>query len=536
MYRSLVAGRRMLIVLDNARDPEQIRPLLPGSPGSAVVITSRSKLSGLVATDGAQLLTVELLSTTDARDLLARRLGAGRLATDPQSADEIIETCGRLPLALAIVAARAAAQPHFPLRALATELRAGRLDGFGGSDPATDIRTVFSWSYRTLSTEAAWLFRLLGLHPGPELAAPAVASLAGLPMPRTRLLLTELTEAHLITEPTPGRYALHDLLHAYAADLAAHAAGQLLWPEDGRVPPPSAEPGVMPETLLDQDRALTWFTTEHRVLLAIVEAAAKADLVPHVWQLAAATVTFLDRRGHWHDWAAAQRLALTAAQRHGDVSAEAYANRFLGGALMKLNHHQEAASHYRRALDLFAEIDDAIGQAFTHRSLGWVAEEAGDLGEALRRDLCALELFRAAGHHAGEANTLNSVGWCHAQLGDMRQAIACCEEALALLQRIGDRSGIATALDSLGYAHLKAGDYHQSREFYQRSADLYHDIGDRHGRADALAGLGDAAYAAGDGDAAGRVWRQALEILDALGHPDADRIRVKLRQLDRDRP
>jgi len=222
LYRSLLAGKRMLVVLDNARDAEQVRPLLPGSPGCLALVTSRNQLTGLVAIEGALPLGLDLLTVSEARDLLARRLGPDRVASEPEAASEIIERSARLPLALTITAARAATKPGFPLAVTAAELRqaATILDPFHGGDLATDVRAVFSWSYRTLSTDAARLFRLLGLHPGPDITLAAAAGLAGIPAEQARLLLAELAYAHLLTEHSPGRYAFHDLLRAYATEQA----------------------------------------------------------------------------------------------------------------------------------------------------------------------------------------------------------------------------------------------------------------------------------------------------------------------------
>jgi hypothetical protein len=224
LYRSLLAGKRVLVVLDNARSADQVRPLLPGSPGCLAVVTSRDQLAGLVATEGARPLPLDLLTTADARELLTQRLGEARVAAEPQAAGDIIAACARLPLALTIAASRAATNPGFPLAAVAAELGEAccALDPFHGSDHATDVRAVFSWSYRALSPEAARLFRLLGLHPGPDIPVAAAASLAAVPPARARMVLAELTRTHLLAEPAPGRYALHDLLRAYASE-QAHA-------------------------------------------------------------------------------------------------------------------------------------------------------------------------------------------------------------------------------------------------------------------------------------------------------------------------
>ena len=222
LFRSLLAGRRVLMVLDNARDAAQVRPLLPGSPGCLAIVTSRDRLAGLVARECAHPLALDLLSAAEARDLLARRLGSGRVDREPAAVDDIIAGCARLPLALTIAAARAATSPGFPLRVYGTELRgaARALDPLPGGDLTTDVRAVFSWSYRALSDPAARMFRLVGLHPGPDISLAAAASLAATRPGQARVPLDELTQAHLLAEHTPGRYTCHDLLRAYATEQA----------------------------------------------------------------------------------------------------------------------------------------------------------------------------------------------------------------------------------------------------------------------------------------------------------------------------
>ncbi|MEU7872849.1 BTAD domain-containing putative transcriptional regulator [Dactylosporangium sp. NPDC049140] len=289
LYRSLLTGRRMLVLLDNARDVEQVRPLLPGAGGCLAIVTSRSAMPGLVAAEGAQSLTLDVLSAEQGRDFLARRLGADRVAAEPAAVEQIVTLCAGLPLALAIVAARAVTNPAFPLAATAKELREthGSLDAFSGADGSINVRATFSWSYRTLSPDAMRLFRLLGGHPGPDVGVPAAASLLGVPVRQVRPLLAELTTAHMLVQSSPGRYGFHELLGAYAAELAetvdvageldlvkrrnveyyrrtAFRADRLLQPQ--RVPPqfaslPAAD-HVIAEPFEDQRAALAWFTTE----------------------------------------------------------------------------------------------------------------------------------------------------------------------------------------------------------------------------------------------------------------------------------
>ncbi|WP_433347112.1 AfsR/SARP family transcriptional regulator [Micromonospora sp. CA-111912] len=556
LFRSLLAERRVLVLLDNARDDEQVRPLLPGSPDSLVVVTSRNRLTGLVVSDGARPVTLDLLAPAESRELLGRRLGRGRAGTEPMALNEIVRRCAGLPLALAIVAARAVGQPDVPLAALAAELRktnADRLAALETGDPATDARAVFSWSYRALDAESARLFRLLGLHPGPDVARPAVASLAGLPPSRVGPLLVGLARANLLTERVPGRYAMHDLLRAYASELchetdpeaertaargrlldhylhATHAADHLLDPYRLARPAtlPAPEPGVTVGDRSDHAWATGWFTAEHHVLLAAVEQAAGTGLDRHAWMLAAALTTYLDRRGHWPELAAAQRTALAAARRRDDLAGQALAHRGLAIACTWLGDHRGAHLHYGRDLELYRELGDDTGRAHTHLGVSWVLARQGRHRAALDETQRALDLYRAAGYRVGQAKALNNLGWLHARLGEPGPALRCCQAALRLHEENGDRHGAALTWDSLGYVHHGRGDHGQAADCYRRALALHRELGDRYDEAEVLDNLGDAERAAGDLAAARRAWQAASAIFDELRHPDADRPRAKL--------
>ena len=568
LYRSLLAGRRVLVVADNARDAGQVRPLLPGSPGCVVIVTSRNTLTSLVAVEGARPLTLDLLTTEEARELLARRIGAGRVAAEPRAAEEIITSCARLPLALSIVAARAATHPGFPLAALAGELRDARggLEAFHGWEVTADARAVFSWSYQQLSDPAARLFRLLGLHPGPDTTAPAAASLAGLAAGHARSALAEIARSHLVTEHAPGRFAFHDLLRAYAAEQArsvdseaerraavhrmldhylhtAHTASLSLHPRWEPLTLPAPESGVIPEKQVGYAVALAWFEAEHPVLLATIQQAATTGWDTHAWQLPWTLMDYFDRRGHWHDWAAAQQTALDAARRRTDGQGEAHAHEGIGRAYGWLGRYDEARTHLQQAIALFGELGDQVGRAESHTDLGWVLQYQGRLADALRHAQQAVILCRAAGHQRGQARALNNSGWYHALLGDHRQALTCCEQALTLQRDLGDRRGEAFTLDSLGYACHQLGRHQQATTYYRQSLALNDVLGDNYHKATVLGHLGETCRAAGDLAAARAAWRQALDILDQLGHlghvrgasagyPDANQIRASLRQLD----
>jgi hypothetical protein len=287
LYRSVLAGKRVLAVLDNARDADQVRPLLPSSPGCLVIVTSRSALTSLIAVEGARLVTLDLLTEADALDLLARQLGEERLAAEPDATGEIIAACAGLPLTLTIVAGRLAANPGLSLATVANELReaASTLDALDSPDLVGGLRALLSWSYRALSADAARLFRLIGLNPGPDISLAAAASLGGISLARARAILTELTRAHLLTEHRPGRYASHDLLLAYAAELVqvgdsdqardaavrrlvdhylhtARAALVAIQPYDELITLAPAQPGIVVSAPTTEPDGLRWFADE----------------------------------------------------------------------------------------------------------------------------------------------------------------------------------------------------------------------------------------------------------------------------------
>lgn len=557
LYRSLMDGKRILVVLDNARDAQQVRPLLPGTAGAVVVVTSRNRMSGLIATDGAHPISLDLLSEDEARELLVRRIGPRRVAGEPQAVEQIIAQCARLPLALTIVATRAS-QTGFPLTTLAAELASAsqRLDVLTTGDPASEVRAVFSWSYAALTPSAARLFRLLGLHPGPDISAAVAASLAALPSRQVRELLAELTGASLITEHAAGRYAFHDLLHDYAVEqtnstdsdqerhaavhrmldhylATAHTAARMLEPARDSLPLPAPQPGVHPEDPADHEYALAWFATERVVLLAAVGHAATAGFDAHVWQLAQALATFLDRRGHWQDLAVVGHAAVVAADRVADPLGQPIAHRIVARAHRRHGNFDDAYFHLRHALDLFTQAGNLPGQADTHIDLARVRVQQGPgaLPEMLPLVRRAHTLYQSFGHRLGEAQALTAIGWSHARLGDHAQALACCRQALPLLDEFDDLEGQTYAWDTIAYAHHHLGNYSQAVTSYQRALALCRGFADRYLEADILNRLGDTHQAAYEPDAAHDAWQYALDVLTELDHPHADQIRLKLASL-----
>jgi DNA-binding SARP family transcriptional activator/Tfp pilus assembly protein PilF len=554
LYRSLLSGRRVLILLDNAADEDQVRPLLPGSPGCLVIVTSRNELRGLIVTEGAQPVLVDLMSVPEARQLLSRRIGVSQVDAETQAVDSIIALCARLPLALMLVAARAATHPGFRLSTLAAELSeaGGSLDAFDSEDQATNVRAVFSWSYQRLSVSAQHLFRLLGLHFGPDVSLPAVISLAGMPKEQVRHALAELTRAHLVSERIPGRFAFHDLLRAYATEVAythdpeeyryaaryrvldhylhsAYRADEVLHRHRDRpFTLADTSPGVTPESPADQKQALAWFESEHAVLLAALRQATGFD--SHIWQLAWTLASYFEYQGHQRDWRDSQTMALEASRRLSDKQAQALSHALLGRALVQLSDYDYAGAHLQHALGMYGELGDNAGQAYAHHSLARMLERQGLYSEALPHVQEALALFKAAGNSIGRARALNAVGWFHAQLGDYTQALDCCQQALDLQREIDDRFGQAETYDSLGYVHGHLGHQQEATACYEQAVNLFYELGDRYNEADTLIALGDAYQTFGNSESARFAWQQALTILEQLDHPRADSVRARMRE------
>jgi DNA-binding SARP family transcriptional activator/tetratricopeptide (TPR) repeat protein len=553
LYRSLLSGKRMLVVLDNARDAEQVRPLLPGSPGCLVLVTSRSQLAGLVAAEDAHMLTLDLLTQAEAHELLALRLGRACVNAEPGAAAELIGLCAGLPLALAIAAAHASARPGLPLGTLADELRdvQRRLDTLETSDPSVSARAVFSWSLSDLPAQAVRMFRLLGLHPGPDITIPAAASLARIAPLQVRRALRELAGAHLVNEHLPGRYAMHDLLRAYAAEQArafdrdadrqaairrmldhylhtARTADRLLRPARSPIALDPPEPGTVPEEFSGHAQAMAWFLAEQQVLLSAAGFARTAGCTPHAWKLPWTLSAFLDFRGDWQQMAAAHQTALGAARDADDKEGQARAHLNLARACIRLGRTDDGFGHLEHALCLYQQMKSLVGQGRTHLALALALDTEGRYDEAFSRNRQALRLLSQAGDHAGKADALSSVGWSHALRGDYAEALACCHQALKLQRESGNQHGEAGTLDSIGYVHRHLGQHVQAVTCYEQSVNLFRELGDRYQEADAFLNLGDTFDAAGGPQQARDAWQKALNILDDLHHPRAAQVRSTL--------
>ncbi|WP_328939772.1 tetratricopeptide repeat protein [Streptomyces tauricus] len=561
LFRSLLAHRRILLVLDNARDEQQVRPLLPAGSGCLTLITSRNQLPGLLATDAAKPLTLALPSPTEAHETLARRLGAERLAAEPAAGADLVRLCGRLPLALAVVAARAELDPAFPLHAIADDLRQtpGGLEAFTGSDTTTDVRSVFSWSYRSLREPAARLFRLLALHPGPDITAPAAAGLAALPLSRTRRLLADLTHSCLLEQPLPGRFALHDLLRSYATELThthdatderhhatvrvldhyvftAHKANRLL-KQDSEPERDFGSPsvGVTPEDLTTVQQADRWLGAEHRVLSSLLHTAVGQGLDRGITGVAWALKEDLNRREYWPEAITALTPALEVARRRGDRLEEGRCLRHIGSVHGYLGHQEQSLDHLRRATRIFEEIDVVGEQARAHYGTACALYLFGRIPEAVASSEQGLALSRATGDELWTAECLVELAWFHSNLGQLERSLEYSEEALTLFQRLDAPWQQAQGRDVLGHNLRMLGRYEESVATYQRAMHAFEELGDHRNAVGALMRLGDTRLAMGDREAARADWvralayaeqralsRSAQEARDRLAAPDAE--------------
>ena len=525
-YRGLVAGRRMLVVLDNARSTEQVVPLLPG-PDATVLVTSRLKLAGLVAAHGARSVSLDVLHPADAHEFLSVRLGAERVAAEPDVVADLVSWCGGLPLALSIVAARAAMEPDFPLAAFAGELREQPLDALDAGEIGTNLRAVFSWSVAALSDEAARAFGLLGTVGTADVSLAAVAALVDRPVARTRMVLRELENAHLVQQHVPGRYRMHDLVGLYAADLAADAGSRLadFYAATARAAALTLEPHKpLPEhesghalTFDGNAAAMAWFDAEHACLMTEQRQALERGAFDVAWMLGRTLSNYHIRRGRTLDDVEAWLGALRAAEALGDETKQATAHMCLGANYVELGRSPLGHRHFERSLELFADSGDHAAHGGAHRAMAWAAEFEGDLDQALEHSLAGLEKFRAAGSEIREAESLNEVGWRYACLGRYAEARAYCEEAMLLNNKLGHIEGAAATLDSLAHIAHHDGRHADAVAHYREAVALYRELDNSAEEATVRQHLGDVLAATGETAQAREQWQRALELYEDQG-------------------
>jgi tetratricopeptide (TPR) repeat protein len=586
----------MLIVLDNARSGEQVRPLLSGTSSTVVLVTSRDSLAGLVALHGAHRLDLDLLPPADAVGLLHRLIGR-RADAEPAATAVLAEQCARLPLALRVAAELANVRAAQPVTDLVAELadKQQRLECLdAGGDVHSTVHAVFSWSYQHLPVDAASAFRLLGQHPGADLDAYATAALAGTSLREARRLLATLVRAHLVQPVGAHRYALHDLLGAYSAGLTAAVDGEpgqqaaltglfdyylgtaaaamdAVHPT-GRHRRPRTAPATPTLPMADPDAALAWLDTERTNLVSMTALAARHGWSRRANDLGRTLYRYLDAGGHHRDALTIHGHAYAAADRAGDPTGQAHASAGLGLVHFRLGRYDAAAETLGRALQLYGGIGDRAGEAHALINLGILRWREGQYAAAADHLLPARVAYRELGDRVGEARTLNNLGLVYAQEGRHALAIDHHQQALVLFQETGDRSGEAHVLANLGSVSLREGRHDLAAEHYRQALARFLDIGDRRGEADALNGLGESLgaadrsaeargrhetaltvavetgdryeearahtglgrieHATGQLGSARRHWQHALRLYTDLGVPDAADLRTRLSTLD----
>ncbi|MFD9704243.1 ATP-binding protein [Lentzea sp. NPDC059081] len=560
LYRSLLDGRRVLVVLDNASTPDQVRPLLPGSNTCFALITSRSSLSGLVSRNDARRLTLDLLSPTESLSLLRDLVGAGRVEAEPLAAATLAGQCGRLPLALRVAGERAAAEPALALSELVDELRDERsrldlLSGADDQDASTAVRAVFSWSYRGLAPPVARLFRLLGLHPGPDFGAPVAAALADVGLLQAKRLLQALARSNLIQPSDPGRYRFHDVVRLYAAELAeseeadgertaavrrmlgcylrsSSAADRLLLPlftpPVADLPEPPAD--VVPFT--SRDEALKWCETEAGNLSAAVRQAAQLGEHEVAAAFPRALWSYYDLRKPWTEWIATYEIGMSSARLLGDDKTLAWIVRALGVAHYDLQHYDEAAALFSESLAIRRAIGDLGGTPASLDMLGTTYRRQGFQDAALDCHQEALAIRLEGGDKRGIAVTLNRLGSTYRDLERFDESLDHLTRSLVLRREIGDLHGQGFALHSIGATYEQLGRLRDAMEAYEQSLVMRREIGDRRGEAEILHCLGKILLRSDRAGRAREAWADALVILDELGAPQAADVRRELRELD----
>jgi len=542
-YRTLLAGRQVLIVLDDARDAAQVQPLLPGSGPCAVLVTARGKMADLV---GASFLDLGVLSRTDARTLFAQVAGPDRAAAEPAATEDVVAACAGLPLALRIAGARLATRGSWTVRALADRLadERRRLDELRAGNLA--VRTSFEVSFAALPEAAgpgafgpAQAFKLLGLWTGPSISLAAAAALLGVPQDAAVNALDVLVDAHLLDSPGPDRYRFHDLLRVYAADRArtqeaeltraaaltrvlawylhtADAAAAVISPQHLRVPLDAAPPGVAPLELASLPDALAWCDAERAGLAAATHLAARLDRHDTAWKLAAAAMSFYYRRSHWGDWVATHRTGLASARVLGDPQGEIWMLNNLG-MVYGVQQMEESIACFEQAIVLSRANGDEVREARAANNLANTYLELGRFEQARQAAERALDVDRHSGDRWGEGIALDILGCAFHKLGRLEEAVGHLRQALDIFRELDSRAPAADALSDLGETYLSLGQVADAVGCLSQSLAMHRDVGDRHFHAVALQRLGGAQRQAGQLRQARELFAEALEMYEALG-------------------
>jgi DNA-binding SARP family transcriptional activator len=550
LYRSLLAERRCLVVLDNAFSADQVRPLLPASPTCRVLVTSRDRLAGLVACEGAHLLVLDALNPGEALELLARIVGQGRVDAEPKAAAEVVRLCGCLPLAVRIAGAKLGSRSTMSIAMLAERLgnEADRLEELTAGDAA--VRASFGFSYGVLDSAAARMFRRLGLIPGADFGPELAATLVQSRPKEAEALLECLVDAHLIEVAAPERYRFHDLLRLYARERVqaddtapdrdaslrrmlmwylqtAAAADRALTPGGYSRPHECARDGAT-ATSFTEGQADAWFDAEWANLLAATHQAFICGLYEVTWRLADALFSFAALRGYWADWRDACKVGHMAARRIHDRQAEARTLFSLGVACRGLRWPDEALDQLQEAAALHREVGDRHGEGWALGYLGLTYRNAERFDEAVDNLQQALAIHRELEDRRGEGWDLQELGEVYRNMERFDEALACLQQALAIHRELEDRRGEGWALGYLGGAYYLLGRLDEAVDHLQQALAIARDARYRYGEGMILSYLGLALQQTEGTDAAQACWRKALAIFTETGCPEAAPLRALL--------
>jgi tetratricopeptide (TPR) repeat protein len=542
VFRSLLADRNMLVVLDNAADSDHVLPLLPGAFPGVVIITSRSRLDGLATRVDVEHLPLDLLDADEGLELLVHRLGRSRVDAEPEAAATLVRLCAGLPLALSIVAART----RLGLRRLVAELANERtpLAALAVDDAGLDLRSFFSWSYQRLASLPAKLFRLFGLHPGEDIDVYAAAALAEAGLSDTRRAIDSLLGAHLLEERFPGRFSMHDLLRAYALELAdadgddplarlsgyylstADRADRFITPHRFRIPLDIGTVAAAPP-IDDYHQALDWFSAEHGNLLGIC----RSSVGSSSWQLAYTLRGFFFLTKRWDAWIETHERALAACMHLGDLQAEATTRNNLGRALLESGRQKEAAGQYESARRLFEKIGDRHGLSNALANQATIMRREGRLDEALTNVNQALAYYRHVGARRNKAITLRTMSLIELGLGRLDDASNHIDEALHAFRALGNDLEAAKGFNTLGLIMQLRGALTAAEDAYRQAIQISRQCGSRYEEARARHRLGAICAVRGARDDAKREWTQSLSLYQALGAVKAGRVAADLSSL-----
>ncbi|RZU51348.1 DNA-binding SARP family transcriptional activator [Krasilnikovia cinnamomea] len=538
LFRSMLAGRRVLLVLDNAGSPEQVRPLLPGSPSCSVIVTSRDNLSGLSAVNGAHRVPVDPVTALEAEALLSRIIGADRIDSEPQAVAKLATACGFLPLALRIAASNVAAAPGQTIAGHAEDLRSDdrlvalTIDG----DDQASVRIAFDHSYRELEPETARLFRLVSLAPGPDFDRYTAASLAGVSPAVARRTLSRLAMANLVQHHGSDRYRFHDLIREYATAQASHdgpeaclaalrrlldyylctceAASQLLYPDLPRLRKAEQAAASVRPSWTDSLEALDWLEKEVMNLVSIIREPALQECGAPVWLLADSLLGFFIRQRQDSAWLTTLQSALAAAERVGDRTATAALQRGRGRLHFRRNEFADSLACYRRSVEISREIGDRAGEGRDLIGLGSVAFEMQDYLEAARYMEEALPLLRDSGHREGGTTALMNLGIALLMLGDADRGVKCLTGSRSLAEELNLRNLSHRATAGLAMLQSWRGAFDEAAKEFESVLDSWTELGYVEGQAETLRNLAEVRLESGHAEEAIDLAQQSLGLAE----------------------